>query len=76
MITARTRDYLADLALKKGVALRDPEEVTQTQAGDKIDELKNLPDANFSQVSATEQRRFFKRLDAITKELSRWTLTG
>lgn len=74
-MTGRTRDYLADLALKKGVELAGWQDVTQSAASKKIDELAKLPDANFSQVGIKDQEAFFKRIDKTITELMKWTLT-
>lgn len=74
-MTGNTRNYLADLALKKGVSVGDFENATQAAASKKIDELQRLPDASFAPVSIKEQERVIKKIDKVIAEIMKWTLT-
>lgn len=75
-MTSNTRDYLADLALKKGVSLVGFQDSSQGAASDKIDELKALPDMEFREISPEEYQRIERGIQAIEKEIEKWTLTA
>lgn len=72
-MTGRTRDYLADLANRKGVALPGFQNSEQAAASAKIDELKALPDANFNQLSNEARAEISGRLTRIIGEINKWT---
>ena len=75
-MTNNTRDYLADLALKKGVNLGRVESYPQEYASKKIDELKRLPDASFAPLTAEDETRLLRKINEINKEIGKWTLTA
>ncbi len=75
-MTSNTRDYLADLALKKGVSLEGFQDSSQGAASDKIDELKTLPDMETREASPSEYQRIEREIKAIEKEIEKWTLTA
>ena len=75
-MTGKTRDYLADLALQKGVNLGRVEGYPQGYASNKIDELKRNPDADFQPVTAEDSLRLVERINSINKEIGKWTLTA
>ena len=76
-MTGRTRDYLADLANRKGVSLPNEQERDQYWASHKIDELNALPDATFT-VYSEEQKRALdkfvqKQIDKVLRGMEAWT---
>ena len=75
-MTGKTRDYLADLALQKGVSLGRVEGYPQVYASNKIDELKAMLDADFKPVTAEDSMHLISRINAINKEIGKWTLTA
>lgn len=72
-MTEGQRDYLADLAGKKGVKLEDTSDKSVAWASMKIEELKALPDKVFSAPSPEIDSSIAKRTTAITREISKWT---
>lgn len=74
-MTGKTRDYLADLALQKGVNLGRVEDREQSYASRKIDELKTLPDATYTEPDGAAIDKVLKRIANINAELLKWTLT-
>lgn len=72
-MTGRTRDYLADLANRKGVKLPGEQEREQAWASSKIEELLALPDANFAPITEKQSTRIAERTAAIIVEMKRWT---
>ena len=64
-MTEGQRDYLADLALRKGVVLEDTDNKSAAWASKKIDELKAMDDAEFSEPTS----EFSKRLDKVVAEI-------
>ena len=72
-MTEAQRDYLADLAAKKGVILENTDDVSAAWASAKIEELKALPDATFSEISEAEEKKISKYIDNTLRGLSLWT---
>lgn len=72
-MTGRTRDYLADLALKKGVTFPNEQEREQAWASVRIDELKNMPDANFEEFTEADAERVQKQIDKVIEGMESWT---
>lgn len=72
-MTGRTRDYLSDLALLKGVSFPGGQEMTQAQASETIEELKLMPDAVFPPISETQLSSIDKGIAKIIRELNKWT---
>ncbi len=72
-MTEAQRNYLADLAAKKGVRLKDTENVSVAWASEKIEELKALPDVEFSDISDVEKNTVNKYINNILQGLSLWT---
>lgn len=75
-MTGNTRDYLADLANRKGVKLPDEQERDQAWASVKIDELNQLPDATFSDITESQKKGIENRIIKILKGMERWTFQG
>ena len=72
-MTGKTRDYLADLANKKGVSLPNEQERDQAWASAKIDELNQLPDASFNDFTPAQAEAIQKRTNKVLEEMSKWT---
>lgn len=72
-MTGRTREYLADLALRKGVSLPNEQERDQAWASNKIDELNALPDVNFPEISEKQLRQIDKGIRRIITGIEKWT---
>lgn len=71
-MTEAQRNYLADLAGRKGVRLEDTDEKSVAWASSKIEELKALPDANFDAVTEEEAGEIDKLTNNVLTELKRW----
>lgn len=72
-MTEAQRDYLADLAGRKGVVLESTDDVSVAWASKKIEELKSLPDVDFSDASEAEEKRIEKLTNNVLTGLSLWT---
>ena len=72
-MTGKTRDYLADLANRKGVKLEGEQERDQAWASRKIDELNQLPDATFSDITENQLKRIETRTQRVIEGMERWT---
>ena len=75
IMTEGQRNYLADLANKKGVRVDGADAMSQAAASAKIDELKALPDPSFREVSAEEEKLFIKNIAKLNTEINKWQLT-
>lgn len=75
-MTENQRNYLADLAGRKGVRLFNTDDWSVAKASDEIERLKELPDANFEQITTSQ----IKRIDSLTKKtlngLHEWGFTN
>ena len=72
-MTEAQRDYLADLAGRKGVRLDSTDNRSPAWASAKIEELKTMPDKVFDSVSSTINNNLSKKTEAIISEVSKWT---
>lgn len=72
-MTGNTRDYLADLLNRKGQTLPGGQDLGQSQASAKIDELNKLPDANFPELSDKQVAHVAKGIEKIKQEMAKWT---
>ena len=72
-MTEGQRDYLADLALRKGVVLEDTDNKSAAWASKKIDELKTMDDAEFSEPTSEFSKRLNKVVAEIIKGIQAWT---
>ena len=72
-MTEGQRDYLADLAGRKGVRVEADDSRSVAWASAKIEELKSMPDANFNEVTPELDARIDKRISRIINEVSQWT---
>lgn len=75
-MTENQRDYLADLANRKGIILGDVENVSAAWASAKIEELKALPDAQFEVVSDQLANQLDRRIAKTIGEVRKWTLNA
>lgn len=71
-MTENQRDYLADLAGRKGIILRNTGEWSVSQASAEIDRLKELPDATFGTITDQENEEIDKRINRTLSELRKW----
>ena len=71
-MTENQRDYLADLAGQKGTRLFNTDDWSVAKASSEIERLKEMPDANFDEITSAEAGK----IDALTanalSELRRW----
>ncbi len=74
-MTETQRNYLADLAARKGVRLKDTDNLSVGAASAKIEELKALPDAEFREITEDEVAHIQKIVDKTREELKQWTFT-
>ena len=72
-MTETQRDYLADLANRKGVRLENTDEVSVSWASNKIEELKAMPDKAFEPMSDKEVEKFRQLVAKTITELHKWT---
>ena len=71
-MTEPQRDYLADLANKKGIILENTDEMSVAQASAKIDELKAMPDATFDEINQDELAEIDRQAKGILAEMNLW----
>lgn len=72
-MTEGQRDYLADLALRKGVVLEDTDNKSVAWASKEIDELKAMDDAEFSEPTSEFSKQLNKAVAEIIKGIQAWT---
>jgi hypothetical protein len=71
-MTEGQRDYLADLAGRKGVRLSDTKNKSVSWASSEIERLKLLPDKVFKQIDSLDSKLALKTKQIIG-EVSKWT---
>lgn len=71
-MTENQRDYLADLAGRKGVRLFDTDNWSVAHASEEIENLKAMPDATFDYLSESQIARIDKGTENALAELRRW----
>lgn len=72
-MTEAQRKYLAAIAARKNIRLKNTDEMSVDAASAKISELELLPDANYGAISDEEKLKL-KELSAHTsEELGKWT---
>jgi hypothetical protein len=72
-MTEAQRDYIADLAGRKGVQLDSTDNRSAAWASAKIEELKSMPDKVFDSVSSTLDKKLDNKITEIIREVSKWT---
>ena len=73
LMTEAQRDYLADLAGRKGVRFEKTDNRSAAWASERIEELKSMPDKDFDPVSAALKEKLDKKTADIINEVSQWT---
>ena len=73
-MTENQRDYLADLAGRKGVRLFDTDNWSVSRASEEIERLKDLPDAIFDDPTDDELQEIDRLTNNVLKELALWNL--
>ena len=71
-MTENQSNYLADLAGRKGVRLFDTDNWSVSRASEEIENLKQMPDAIFNEVSEAQSKRIDELTNNAIKELWRW----
>ncbi len=71
-MTENQRDYLADLAGRKGVKLSDTDNWSVSKASSEIEQLKAMPDAAFDQPTVEEDEKISNMVGGVLTELGRW----
>lgn len=75
-MTENQRNYLADLAGQKGVRLHDTDNWTVAEASAEIERLKEMPDAEFDDITPAMTERVDKGIRHIIDEMNKWGFTG
>ena len=71
-MTENQRDYLADLAGRKGVRLFDTENWSVSKASEEIERLKAMPDAVFDEVTPEQEKEIARLTRHTLNELHKW----
>ena len=71
-MTENQRDYLADLAGRKGTRLFDTDNWSVARASEEIERLKDMPDATFDEVTAEQEQEIATLTENVLTELHRW----
>lgn len=74
VMTEAQRDYLADLALQKGVKVDASIARSPAWASKEIERLKALPDPKTEPADEKSRNKFLREIEAIKKEIDKWTL--
>lgn len=72
-MTENQRDYLADLAGRKGTRLFDTDNWSVAKASEEIETLKAEPDATFSDLTEKQVETIDLMTNNVLTELSLWT---
>ena len=71
-MTENQRDYLADLAGRKGVKLSGTDGWSAAKASQEIERLKAMPDAEFEEVTDEQRKAIDQKQRLILAELNKW----
>ena len=71
-MTENQRNYLADLAGQKGVRLFDTDDWSVSRASEEIENLKQMPDAEFNEITDDEIAEINRHVDKTLIELHKW----
>lgn len=74
-MTENQRNYLADLAGKKGVILSGTDNWSVAKASSEIERLNELPDAAFDELTDDQNKQINKLTNAALVELNKWGFT-
>lgn len=72
-MTEGQKNYIADLANKKGIVLEDTLDKSAAWASAKIEELKLLPDYSWSSINDSQIELIQSKIDKIIKDMGKWT---
>lgn len=72
-MTEGQKNYIADLANKKGIVLEDTLDKSAAWASAKIEELKLLPDYSRSSINDSQIELIQSKIDKIIKDMGKWT---
>lgn len=71
-MTENQRNYLADLAGRKGIRLSDTDNWSVAKASEEIERLKEMPDATFDEITEEEIEQIDKMAARTMSELHKW----
>ena len=71
-MTENQRNYLADLAGRKGVRLFDTDDWSVSHASEEIERLKAMPDAKFNKITPRQEKRIGQLTEGVLNELHKW----
>lgn len=71
-MTENQRNYLADLAGRKGVRLFDTDNWSVAKASEEIERLKEMPDAVFNEITAEQEAEINNKTQRTLDELHKW----
>ena len=74
-MTENQRDYLADLAGRKGTRLFNTDDWSVAKASEEIETLKAMPDAQFNKLTLEEVEEIDARTENALAQLRRWGFT-
>ena len=69
-MTESQRDYLADLANRKGI--EGAADFSVAQASAKIEELKAMPDYDYPEITESQERKIDSQIEAIRNDMKLW----
>lgn len=71
-MTENQRNYLADLAGRKGVRLFDTDNWSVSKASEEIERLKEIPDANFKEITQAQINSIERLTKQTLNNLHKW----
>lgn len=71
-MTESQRDYLADLANRKGIRIEGAADFSVAQASAKIEELKAMPDYEYPEITESQERKIDSQIEAIRSDMKLW----
>lgn len=74
-MTENQRNYLADLAGRKGVRLADTDNWSVSKASEEIERLKEMPDAVFDAPTEAQEKEIDTQINNILVEMNKWGFT-
>lgn len=73
-MTESQRDYLADLANRKGIRIEGAADFSVAQASAKIEELKAMPDYDYPEITDEQVEKIETMTKNILKRIDSWNL--
>ena len=71
-MTESQRDYLADLANRKGIRIEGAADFSVAQASAKIEELKARPDYDYPEITDEQAEKIDRKIEGIRSDLKSW----